>query len=72
MSRAPQAEGQRRPQGVSFLSRSRWARQQEITLRVTYRGGAECWYLVKARGCRQVFPGHCALEDVMSRVYGER
>lgn len=36
-----------------------------LTLTVTYRGGAEDWWLVQARGRRWVVPGHRQLTDVM-------
>ena len=52
----------------------RWGRlarrnpKDALTLRITYRGGAECWYLVEARGSHGVFPGHAALHDVMRKI----
>ncbi len=42
-----------------------------MTLQVTYRGGAESWWLVQARGSQGVFPGSAALEDIMSQVFNE-
>lgn len=47
-------------------------RTREVTIRIYYRGGAEAYWLVKARGEHQVFPGVTALEDVMARVFSER
>jgi hypothetical protein len=38
---------------------------------VTYRGGAESWWLIDARGSIGVFPGHAALEDVMAQIFNE-
>lgn len=55
-----------------FLRLSRSPRTLPVRLTVTYRGGAESWWLIQARGESQVFPGHAALEDVMSRVLSER
>ncbi len=49
----------------------RWPRTQHLTMKVQYRGGAESWWLVSARGSQGVFPGHCALEDVMSQIMNE-
>lgn len=49
----------------------RWPRAEALTLKVQYRGGAESWWLVTARGHSGVFPGHAALEDVMSQVFSE-
>jgi hypothetical protein len=50
---------------------ARWPRSRSLTLTVLYRGGAESWWLVSARGSQGVFPGHCALEDVMHQVFNE-
>jgi hypothetical protein len=38
------------------------------TLTIKYRGGAEAWYEVSARGERGRFPGHRALHDVMEEI----
>lgn len=39
-----------------------------LTVTIVHRGGAESWWLVKARGRSGVFPGHRALDDVMAEV----
>ena len=69
----------RRPQGTvtarakrgRWRHLARWPRSQNLSIKVTYRGGAESWWLVEARGSEGVFPGHAALEDVMSQVFNE-
>jgi hypothetical protein len=38
---------------------------------IKYRGGAESWWLVTARGRSGAFPGHAAIEDVMAQVLNE-
>lgn len=48
-----------------------WPRHKPLTITIQHRGGAESWWLVKARGSHGVFPGHLALEDVMSAVLNE-
>ncbi len=48
-----------------------WPRHRPLTIVIKHRGGAESWWLVKARGSQGVFPGHLALEDVMSCVCNE-
>lgn len=48
-----------------------WPRRHALTLRVTYRGGAESWWLIESRGSSGVFPGHLGLEDVMTTVLNE-
>jgi hypothetical protein len=49
----------------------RWPRTERLTLKVLYRGGAESWWLVEARGTQGVFPGHASLEDVLHQVMSE-
>jgi hypothetical protein len=49
----------------------RWPRGQALTIKIEYRGGAESWWLVTARGSHGVFPGHASLEDVMHQVFSE-
>jgi hypothetical protein len=39
-----------------------------LTITVKYRGGAEAWYEVSARGERGRFPGHRCLHDVMTEI----
>ena len=51
------------------ISRRDWA--EPLTIQVRYRGGAEAWWLVEARGRRQAFPGHLSLHDVMAVVTGQ-
>jgi hypothetical protein len=65
-------KGRGRSARRGFLRLPRASREVKVTLRVVYRGGAECWWLVEARGEAQVFPGYLALEDVMARVLSER
>ncbi len=48
-----------------------WPRTRHLTVKITYRGGGESWWLVEARGSHGVFPGHCALEDVMAQICNE-
>ncbi len=50
---------------------AQWPRTRKLQVTVTYRGGAESWWLIEARGSQGAFPGHAALEDVMSQVFNE-
>lgn len=45
--------------------------REALTIRVTYRGGAEAWYLVEARGRSGVFTGVRSLHEVMQEVNNE-
>lgn len=70
MRPAPQAQTQRPRRGHRWIGCYPWPREQKITLTVKYRGGAEGWYLVEARGRHGVFPGVVALHDVMMEIFG--
>lgn len=43
-------------------------RSKPLQLRVVYRGGAQAWIVVTARGETNVYPGDVALLDLMSDV----
>lgn len=64
----------KRPQGPSNTAAegrpplNRRNARDAITLTVKYRGGAEGWWEVKARGREWRFPGVYALHDVMRVV----
>ncbi len=48
-----------------------WPRSRSLTVTIAYRGGAESWWLVGARGRHGVFAGSAAIEDVMAAVCNE-
>lgn len=59
------------PEGRRWFFRlPRWNPRTPLTLRVTYRGGAECWYEIHARGGTLRVPGVTALHDAMVTLYG--
>lgn len=68
----------RRPPGPAGTVRSaarwfryaRWNPREPLTLKVKYRGGAECWYEIEARGSLGRFHGATSLHDVMQEIYG--
>jgi len=67
--RPARREGQRGvAQPPSFSGLSRRNPRDGITLKITYRGGAEGWWLVEGRGTRQAFPGSLDLHTVMTVV----
>lgn len=41
-----------------------------LTITISYRGGAESWWLIQARGRSAAVPGHRSLDDVMSEMNG--
>ncbi len=50
---------------------STWPRRRSLRLDIVYRGGAQSWWLVTARGSSGVFPGDACIEDIMSQVFNE-
>lgn len=63
------------PSTKGFHGLSRRNGSTALTLTIVHRGGAESWWLVKARGRHRAFPGHWALDDVMAVVnqeFGQR
>jgi hypothetical protein len=63
------AAGAKRPR---FSGLSVWPRTRTLRLTIRWRGGAASWWLVESRGTRQAFPGHLALEDVMTVILSEQ
>lgn len=63
--RGANQNGAKRP---TFSSLRRRDPREALTIRVKYRGGAEAWWLIEARGTRQAFPGHLCLHDVLSAL----
>lgn len=64
---APKGQRAKRP---SQALQSVWDGRHALTITIRSRGGAECWYEIKARGKTTRLPGHLALHDVMTRIYG--
>lgn len=54
-----------------WYSLPRWNGRKPLTIKVTYRGGGECWYEVHSRGCEGRFVGSTCLHDVMDEIYGD-
>lgn len=67
----PKGTAQPRAKRGPFRGLCQWPRRRTLRLSVTYRGGAESWWLVETRGTRAAFPGHLCLEDVMTVVLNE-
>lgn len=56
------------PKASRWYSRPFREPREPLTLKVKFRGGAECWYEIHARGEIGRFPGHASLHDVMSEI----
>lgn len=72
--RADPAGRAKRPAGASRWSQvKRRDPKTPLDVKIRYRGGAESWWLIEARGCKAAFPGHMCIEDVMAEINeGER
>lgn len=64
-----QEAGRSASYGFKRLRRSR--RDLPVRITVTYRGGAQSWWLVEARGRHQAISGVMAFEDVMRIIHNE-
>lgn len=53
-----------------FLGHPRNMREP-ITIRIRYRGGAEAWWEIEARGQTLRRPGHVAIHDLFREINGE-
>lgn len=72
MSRAPQASINSRPKGDYSHRLARRDPRDPLTVTITYRGGPECWWEIRARGTVIRRPGSVALHDVLSWINGEQ
>lgn len=68
IQRRPQGSAKRRPKGSSGPLLRRRDPKEALSMRVTYRGGAEAWWKIEARGEVYIAPGHLCLHDVMMSI----
>lgn len=54
----------------SFASLPKWPRRQPLVIKVWWRGGAEAWWQLEARGVTIRRPGHVCLHDVLAEIFG--
>lgn len=66
---APQAEEHRERSEASLGSLLRWPRRKPLTITLKYRGGAECWWEIRARGRTIRRPGYVAVHDLMRELF---
>lgn len=60
----------RRRVALRWRHLSRADKRRNLTVTLRYRGGAECWVEVKARGSFGRFHGATALIDVLEEIVG--
>lgn len=72
MSRPPEASTNSRPKGDFSHRLTTRDPREPLTITVTYRGGAECWYEIRARGTTIRRPGHVAIHDLFRWINGDR
>lgn len=68
MSRPPEANSDSAPKARRWYTLPALDWRRPFTIRVKYRGGAECWFEIHARGQIGRFPGHVSLYDAMREV----
>lgn len=69
IAKPPEALASTSPKAPFWRKLTRWNPRDPLTLTVTYRGGAECWIEVKARGRLGRYPGHVAIYEVLRDVW---
>lgn len=72
ISTAPQANSDSRPKGVNPRSLARRDPRKPLQVTIVFRGGAECWWEIRARGVVLRRPGYWAIHDVMTELEGIR
>lgn len=65
-------QGTARRRRTGWLRLTRQPRTQPLRVTISYRGGAESWWWLEARGEKGAIPGHWTLDDVMARLLSER
>lgn len=72
IARPPEAMTAQRPTGLRWrrLPRIDWRKPQHLT--ISYRGGAEAWVEVHARGDLGRYPGHTAIIDILADITRNR
>lgn len=71
VSSRPQGHGTARSSAYGWRGLRRTRRDLPVRLTVTYRGGAQSYWLVEARGHHKVLAGHTALEDLMAAIHND-
>ena len=66
----PEATSTASPEATRLKRLYERDRRKPLTIVVTYRGGAECWWELRARGKVVRQPGAIALHDVLSLFDG--
>lgn len=64
----PAGRAKRLPKAGRFSGLTRRNPRDRLTLTVAYKGGAEGWWVVEARGRVGAFPGGMSLVDVMAEI----
>nr|CRY96850.1 hypothetical protein [uncultured prokaryote] len=72
MSGAPEASTNSRPKGDYSHRLAERDPREPLTITVTYRGGSECWWELRARGVTIRRPGSLSLHDVLMWLEGKR
>jgi len=70
IARPPEARRQDRPKGgrSGWWGLPKWPWRRPLTIKLTYRGGAEAWVEIHARGRVVRRPGHVHLIEVFAEI----
>lgn len=73
IARPPEARKISGPKGLhAWRGLSPWPiRRKPVTVTFKYRGGAECWYEIHARGRTSRLTGGLMLHDLLRAIAGE-
>lgn len=70
ISTAPQAGTDSRRRRPHFKGLKRRNPRDPLQVTIVFRGGAECWWELRARGAVLRRPGHNSLHDVLWELQG--
>lgn len=65
---APRRQQAQRPKGGRWHLLPWRDRRKPLQVTLKYRGGAECWVEVHARGAQGRFPGYVAIIDILNEI----
>jgi hypothetical protein len=72
INRAPQASSNSAPKALRWRKLPRLDWRKPITCTIKYRGGAEAWVEIHARGDIGRYPGSAAIVDILGDMTGNR
>lgn len=68
MARPPEATSTARAERARRYALPRRDPRESLTVTVRYRGGAECWWEIRARGTVWRVPGSTSVHDLLASI----